>query len=202
MADDALAPQAGSTADDGRAPLMPAAVAAALARAAAAFDAAEAPDKTHDETVAELERERWSAAERKGLGRSTFLSAAYHLPKYIFVELAYDGWVGLDAVALEAKGFPFKRAMLDEAKRLVVGNGDLSCTGQVFEKRRWCAVLGSLAHDRMMEDVVNLTCVTSGLAVMSFVNATCARSGAFAKGRFDRRRSKHAMPSADEKVPG
>ena len=44
-------------------------------------------------------RERWSAAERKGLGRSAFLSAAYHLPKYIFVELAYDGWVGLDAVA-------------------------------------------------------------------------------------------------------
>jgi len=38
----------------------------------------------------------------------------------------------------------------------------------------------------MMEDVVNLTCVTSGLAVMSFVNATCARSGAFAKDRFDR----------------
>ena len=37
-----------------------------------------------------------------------------------------------------------------------------------------------------MEDVANLTCVTSGLAVMSFVNATCARSGAFAKDRFDR----------------
>ena len=56
VADGALAPQAGSTADDGRAPLMPAAVAAALARAAAAIDTAEAPDKTHDETVAELDR--------------------------------------------------------------------------------------------------------------------------------------------------
>ena len=42
---------------------MPAAVAAALARAAAAFDAAEAPDKTHDETVAELERAAGNAAQ-------------------------------------------------------------------------------------------------------------------------------------------
>ena len=64
MADDALAPRTGSTADDGRAPLMPAAVAAALlARAAATVDAAEAPDKTHDETVAELERAAGNAAQ-------------------------------------------------------------------------------------------------------------------------------------------
>ena len=40
-------------------------------------------------------RDRWSAVERKGLGYSAFISAAYHLPRYVFPELGYtkDGLV-------------------------------------------------------------------------------------------------------------
>ena len=132
-------------------------------------------------------REVWSAAGRKGCGKATSLSAAYHLPKYALVELKYGGWVGLDAVALEAKSAPYKAAVLREYNRMVVGNGDVSSTGRIFEKKRWCGVLSNLAQDRVMEDTVNLTHTVMALTVIGFVEATCARAGAFATDRFDRR---------------
>jgi hypothetical protein len=78
-------------------------------------------------------RDRWSSFGRKGMGNSAFLSAAYHLPKYVFPELEYAGWDGLDSVALKMKGVPHKAAVLDERKRLVVGNGDVGSTGQVYQ---------------------------------------------------------------------
>jgi hypothetical protein len=131
-------------------------------------------------------RDRWSAVERKGLGMSAFLSAAYHLPKYVFPELEYAGWSGLDSVALKLKGAPYKCAVLDEHKRIVVGSGELGSTGKVFEKRRWCSVLSNLVQDRVMTDTIFLTHSVTTLAVLAFVEATCARSGAFSKDRFDR----------------
>ena len=132
-------------------------------------------------------RKVWSAAGRKGCGKTTFLSAACHLPKSVFVELKYGGWVGLDAVALEAKSAPYKAAVLREYNRMVVGNGDVSSTRRIFEKKRWCGVLSNLAQDRAMEDTVNLTHTAMALTVIGVVEATCARAGAFATDRFDRR---------------
>ena len=109
------------------------------------------------------------------------------MPKYVVVELQYGGWVGLDAVALEAKSAPYKAAVLREYNRMVVGNGDVSSTRRIFEKKRWCGVLSNLAQDRAMEGTVNLTHTVMALTVIAFVEATCARAGAFATDRFGRR---------------
>ena len=111
------------------------------------------------------------------------------MPKYVVVELQYGGWVGLDAVALEAKSAPYKAAVLRGYNRMVVGDGipDVSSTGRIFEKKRWCGVLSNLAQDRAMEGTVNLTHTVMALTVIAFVEATCARAGAFATDRFGRR---------------
>ena len=79
-------------------------------------------------------RDRWSAAERMGLGYSAFCSAAYHLAMYVFPELGLEGWVDLDPVVLKMKGAPFRITMLGERKRLVVGNGDLRSTEKSLRK--------------------------------------------------------------------
>ena len=53
-------------------------------------------------------RETWSALGRRGLGKQAFVKAAYMLARYVFVELGYEGWVGLDPVQLQAKSAPYK----------------------------------------------------------------------------------------------
>ena len=132
---------------------------------------------THFVTFMFQNRETWSALGRKGLGKAAFVSAAYHLPRFVFPELGYDGWVGLDPVQLATKSAPYRKSILEKHKALTVSSGDISGTGKGFEKRRWCRSLCLLAQDRMMEDTANLNATASNLAIVSFIDTTCSRSG-------------------------
>lgn len=127
-----------------------------------------------------------SSAGLKGMGDSYELHIRYFLAKFVFVRLAYPGWIGLGEHALDEKCKPFKKEVREHWKRLKVSDEDMSTTAHPFVKQKWCDTMYFLAQDHDMEKTMDAATMLTRMAVRAHVRITCSRGGSFAKDWWDR----------------
>ena len=134
------------------------------------------------------------------MGDSYELHIRYFLAKYVFVRLAYQGWVGLGEHALEEKCEPFKKEVREHWKRLKVSDEYMSTRLHPFVKQKWCDTMYFLAQDHDMENTADAAVMLTRMAVRAHVRITCSRGGSFAKDWWDRAGvcSRCKLPSSEQ----